>query len=502
MTSSRMRRILPPGRLAALALMLSTVPTALAQNTPGQGMSGTTPRGGAGTRTGLPLGVVNDSSVPGVNREGFPQQGPVSPGQVGNPPPAVPPGGEAIPLGPGVRTTYPGEMDVIPLDALDVAEAEAGPRANQLSSVTDRQLRYARQIPAAGDRSLALSRIASAAIFANQLQMADVALADASNAALLMTPGLVQDQRFTSIITALMTLAEAYLREGRAEAIPYDLAPTAQPGAGAPATPLPTTDRNKSIRLAVGEYRRASSLAQKLTIPTYRSEMMYRVADGMSFGSQSIVNEYPRGNEKETPRDASGIDHSFSDLPDAILLEAADVAGRIDVPVWRDQALYKVASAGAESRQYARAVTVARRIPSVEVRANALLKIAELQARRGDPEGATSTYGEAAQAVAAMSKDDPRAVLAGVLVDSLVSVGRFDDARSSVALYPDEERRMIAMGAIAESQGRRGSAVAALRWINESAPPRYRSWLYRQVNNGVIAGIEDNRRRDLTNRER
>jgi hypothetical protein len=93
-------------------------------------------------------------------------------------------------------------------------------------------------------------------------------------------------------------------------------------------------------------------------------------------------------------------------------------------------------------------------------------------------------------------------VLAGVLIDSLISVGRFDDARACIVLYPDESRRLIALGAVAESQGRRGSGLAALQWINAmTATSNDRSWLYRKVNNGIVAAIEDNRRRDLSNRE-
>jgi hypothetical protein len=89
-------------------------------------------------------------------------------------------------------------------------------------------------------------------------------------------------------------------------------------------------------------------------------------------------------------------------------------------------------------------------------------------------------------------------VLAGVLIDNLISVGRFDDARASIGLYPDDSRRMIALGAIAESQGRRGAAQAAVAWINRDVPPGYRSQLYRRVSNGVVSAIEQNRSRALS----
>ncbi len=128
------------------------------------------------------------------------------------------------------------------------------------------------------------------------------------------------------------------------------------------------------------------------------------------------------------------------------------------------------------------------------------LKVTETQARRGDPKGATQTYKEAAEAVASIPLDDPRAVLAGVLIDNLVAVGRFEDARASVGLYPDEPRRLVALGAIAESQGRRGAAKSAVAWIERDVPAQYRSQLYRRVSNGVVSAIENSRTRDLSNR--
>ena len=116
-------------------------------------------------------------------------------------------------------------------------------------------------------------------------------------------------------------------------------------------------------------------------------------------------------------------------------------------------------------------------------------------------EGATATYAEAAQAVASIPLDDPRAILAGVLIDNLISVGRFEDARATIGLYPGRSRQLIALGAIAESQGRRGAADAARAWIAREIPPQEQSLLFRRVNDGILAAIEQNRSRDLSNWE-
>ena len=59
----------------------------------------------------------------------------------------------------------------------------------------------------------------------------------------------------------------------------------------------------------------------------------------------------------------------------------------------------------------------------------------------------------------------------------------------------------MALSAIAESQGRRGLAESARIWIGRDAPVAYRPLLYRKVNDGILASIEQNRSKDLSARE-
>ncbi len=327
-------------------------------------------------------------------------------------------------------------------------------------AVSEIHLRYARTIANPGDRSLALSRIASAATFNNQLEMADAALTDASNAAMEMPDGLVRDQRLISIVMALLYLGEAHLREGRTDiSIPRLPRPRRQT--------LPKVDRvepDPPDDLATRHPpRRGSSpsgsatsttTARELDVPGRRRPGVRQPVD------RQRVLQGGRGRERGSGATATGArrgptrSHApFNGLPDQMLQEAAAIAERIDRPVWHDRGLVAVASAAAESRQFARALLVARRIPQPEVRTDALLKIAEIQARRGDPKNATATYREAAEAVASIPLADPRAVLAGVLIDNLIAVGRFVDARASIGLYPDQPPRLLALGSIAESQG-------------------------------------------------
>ena len=119
--------------------------------------------------------------------------------------------------------------------------------------------------------------------------------------------------------------------------------------------------------------------------------------------------------------------------------------------------------------------------------------VAESQCRQNQDEQATQTYPEVVNAVARVQQNGLRGVLTGYLVDSLISTGRFEDARASLVLYPTESERFVALEAIAESQGRRGAAAAAREWIAREARPEYRSALYRRVNSGVLAAIETER---------
>lgn len=112
-----------------------------------------------------------------------------------------------------------------------------------------------------------------------------------------------------------------------------------------------------------------------------------------------------------------------------------------------------------------------------------------------DQDAATPVYQEAAKATASIETDGLRGVVVGLLVDSLTGSGRFDDARACTVIYPLDSERFVALGAIAEAQGRRGAAESARRWIATEAPEEYRPALYRRVTDGELWVIEENRGR-------
>ena len=126
-----------------------------------------------------------------------------------------------------------------------------------------------------------------------------------------------------------------------------------------------------------------------------------------------------------------------------------------------------------------------------------MLLLAEAQARDDQNDGATASYEEAAKAVATVQQDGLRGVLAGFVVDSLIASGRFQDARECIVLYPDQAQRLVALGAIAESQGRRGGADEARKWIAAEIPEEFRPTLYRRVTTGVLTAIEQKPRQGI-----
>ncbi|MDR3636113.1 MAG: hypothetical protein P4L84_20090 [Isosphaeraceae bacterium] len=409
-------------------------------------------------------------------------------------------------FGPGGGSHFPDDPSLIPLDAFRDAGSGGAGKGAEGQVVTPDLLQVARTIDEPSERALALQNLAEAAIFTNQLDVAHVALKEAATTALGMPDSLVRDQRLIAVVTALINLAEADVREGKLDLSAIEADDNAKP--------LPQTDRHKLVRRAKLAWQRGAYVAGRIGNVTYRSEMLYRVVESASFGSEAIVNEYtPSPDEPHSPgektkapaardKDQSDGMKRFYKLADEILVQSTQDALFIQRPVWRDRALVTISTNAAGSQQFARALEIARLIPQPEVRTDALVKIAELEARGNRPKEATATYEEAARAVASIPLDDPRAVLTGVLIDNMITVGRFEDARKCTILYPDDARRYIALAAIAESQGRRGQSQAAMAWIEREVPQQHRSQLYRRVKEGFIEAIEQNRARALSNQGR
>jgi hypothetical protein len=418
------------------------------------------------------------------------------------------------------------------------------PGAGGLSRVTDDLFTDARAVNDPGERALALVRIAQTAIFSRQLEDAHIALFEAGPAALVDRDPLIREQRLTAIINALLDLAEARMSETTdvdlgapiddplapkpaaaatppavttppaaappAAAVPAISPSLEKPPAPAPTDPitppqvaaLPGPPRISRLRAALPEWAKAVELAIKIDKATPRTESLFRIVESEAYNSQRLVTDPLRAGGGTGGRpDPSALEPEIRAFVDNLLISASQHAQMIERPIWRDYAAFSIISNAATSSQFTRGFQIARAIQQPEARTNALIRLAEGQALNARPNEATAAYEEAARSVTLIPQEDPRETLVGVLIDSLISFGRFDDARACVPLYSFKSRQLTALLAVAESQGRRNLAGSAREWISKE-DPAFQAQLYRKVNDGILAAIEQNRSKDLSDRGR
>ena len=446
---------LKPASLA-LGVSLGILGQAQAQMTGGAGLSSGS---GSGTGSGASSGIQRNpsGSLSGVG----PRRGSQDEARTPFPPFGTRAPRPHVPFGPGVDVTFPTDPYVLPF--VELEQQFSGPDDKSPTQITNSLLKSARLITSPDERSLALQRIANgarkpAALLAHQV------LEEATEAASQVTTPLVRDQRLIAIVKSMTGLTEAMLLQGR-----QLLNETAAlENLGKP-EPLPKgADPNVLIRGSRLEWKRAAYLAQIIGNPTYKNQMLYEVAESMASGSASIANEYvmavtpepsraPRPPEPATPAPAPATPtpkpaadaapraaepaksknsnvEAMQKTADDILVESYDIARKCDRLIWRYRAMVRIALLAADSDQYKRGFELAKGIENGESRAEAMLLLAEAQARDGQNAGATLSYQEAAKAVATVQQDGLRGVLAGFVVDSLITSGRFQDAQVHSAL--------------------------------------------------------------------
>lgn len=358
----------------------------------------------------------------------------------------------------------------------------------ELDAIDARLLSNVRLIVEPADRAQAFDQVARAKIFSHRpgdtrLEDAHTAISEGGQAALEVKDRLTRDLRLMNLVRTALVLADEQSREGMVET------------SYMPAGPVKAswTPKRRLLWLTRSESERqhAADLASRINSVNLRSEMLFRVVDNESQGSQYIAQEALLTDGKRS--DLKGLEAMINRMADRGLVFSANHSARIGIPIWRDRSMVSIAIAAAASDQFDRGIEICRTIPQPEYRSDALVRLGEAQARRNLGAGATQTYDAAAKAVASIPLEDPRGILASVLIDSLISVGRFDDARACVPFYPDQIRRLRALGTIAESQGERRLANSALAWIDRDAPPEFRDRLRLRVNDGVLKAFEKGR---------
>jgi hypothetical protein len=289
-------------------------------------------------------------------------------------------------------------------------------------------------------------------------------------------------------ITLLLALAEADLRLVKQSLAPLD-------GEQA-AVRAEKVDPNLLIRQAELEWERVAYLAARLSDPTLRSENLFRLVDAESFGARAIAIDF--SDDGLAPQGSDDLNASAA-VADRILRSAERHAGTIERSVWQDRALAEAATNAAGGQRFDVALEIVRKVKRPEARTDALIRIAGAQAKHSEfHENARATYDEAAKSVALITQADPRAVLTAALIESLIQVGFYADARSKIVLYSDRENRLKALASVAFSQGRHGDEAAAKEWIARDIPEQFRPFLNRKVDEGVIEASEENRARAIS----
>ena len=217
-------------------------------------------------------------------------------------------------------------------------------------------------------------------------------------------------------------------------------APADAPRAGSPAQDARRGPR--SFALARLEWQRAVYLALAIGNPTYRNEMLFRVAESEASGSATVANESVKAlADSERAEPVAGDQPTRAKTARRRPIRPATHApvkggkwqatGRFDSRerLRRRQenrsAHLEISRDGPDRpwppptrKQYSRGMQLAQGIENGESRAEAMLLLAEAQCRAPhvDNSGATASYQAAAEAIATVQQDGLRGV-AGRLPD-------------------------------------------------------------------------------------
>ncbi len=468
MTHSR-RTWLVPALGLGLTLLLGLPPTSRAQ-APASGSGAGTGTGmsaggagstGTGTESGSGLGTTSGRAF----RPGLDQPGMSGPDRFGQTAPRLSP--METP-----RVVSPVEVERL------------------IGRGHDQLMKDAMAVVDPGERSLALVRVARTSIFLGRPDFGHKAIFQAAEDAKLVPNNTLRDQRIVNVVEAALALAEEHMRDIRV----FESTAPASPGLPAPIPP--TNDRRSNLEQGRQEWDLAFRLSFEIRNPSARTESLYGVVESESLGSSALVRE-PFRLLGARP-DPSKLPAQIRTFSDGLLATAIEHATKIERPVWRDRGLVAIATNASISGQFARAEQSANTIQQPEVRTDALLKIAENEVIFGRHDDATRTYQAVARTISEVPQTDPRETLVGVLIDSMIAFGRFDDARAATVLYANPANPPIALAAVAESQGRRNLAKSAQEWIAREPSSELRSLLYRKLNDGLLAAFEQKRSAELS----
>ncbi len=425
----------------------------------------------------------------------------------------------------------------IPSAILEGRVDDPSPSFRVTDELNARTLRQAQEISDPFDRTLSLALVALARIneadfppesatiqdIVDDLKVAREAMDLSLEAAQEIDDPLDRDRALERVAEVLNVLGVSLVRTTNT----VDSIGSSTLGLFEPSEDLPDTEPVIEELLAGAQsvFEMAGQAASGLREPTVRNEILTRLVSSVAeqsrnlaqslgtvrrslydeseldlddiFGDSDLQSPPPEADEVDA--EASQIDpqqraEGYRRQADQLLILAVELTQQMTRPVWRDQALVEIVIQAAQSDQFARAYVVAMAIPEPSVRADALVRLAATLARDLRNESATVTYQAAAEAAVRITQTDKRDVILAVLIDSLVTTGRFVDARLCTPLLSNETRRVLALGAIAEAQGRNGLIDSALEWLNQQ-DPNLQPELRRRLLFGIYQAISNERSR-------
>jgi len=309
--------------------------------------------------------------------------------------------------------------------------------------------------------------VARSEIFGGRLDQSIKAINSAVETVNMLPDGTVKNIRLVSLSTTATNLTDGLIREA--------LEPN-------------TANRREWIDKAIKVWRQAADVSGTITNSDLKSEMMSRVAFDISEDAQLIaakISEYEQNNDVTIEQKAE-----YEKTLDELFDLAIEINQQVPMNVWRNEVAQKIAIKGALAYRFERALKAARTIKQNAPRALALARVAEALARFNKTDEATQIFIETGETASMVSEVSVRNVVAGDLVDRLIALGRFRDARMAVYLYEDDDLRLRALGAVAENQARRGLAHHAVDWINSEILPEHRAGLIKRVQDGTLQSIQ------------
>ena len=233
----------------------------------------------------------------------------------------------------------------------------------------------------------------------------------------------------------------------------------------------------------------ADDLASRITSVNFRSTALARVTLALGRKSQD-VSRYARENSPTPEARIDEVETPYRDRADLLLAAAATSAAKIPLPAWRDRTFVELVARAAISNQFRRGLEIARSMPHMPSRGEALVSIAKQQAFDRLDDEATATYQEALETIVRIPLVGPRQTVAAVLLDSLLVGGAVRGRSGGDHAGAERDLRLAAFAAVARSMGERGLVESAYQWIDGEAPVEFRDRLRREVADGLAEFVE------------